>query len=283
MSVATSQIKEKFEDYDGFVDKFKPKKTTDDCYTPPLVYDAVADWTAQEYGLDRSDFVRPFYPGGDYQSEDYTDKIVVDNPPFSCLSKIIDFYMEHGVRFLLFAPTLCGLMLYSDKCTVYPCGVNIEYENGATIKTSFCTNMDAPNVRVRIVPELFEMVDSANRESRRERHEQFPKYEYPRELVTIASIYALSAKGVELAITRDECVRVSALDSQRARKKAIFGSGLLVSDRVAKKIEDAKKIVRQRRRSCDREEEEGKRLVFPLSEREKAIVNELSNRVQRSD
>lgn len=24
-----------FEDYDGFVEKFKPKKTTDDCYTPP--------------------------------------------------------------------------------------------------------------------------------------------------------------------------------------------------------------------------------------------------------
>ena len=32
---ATSQCKDKFEDYEGFVDKFKPKKTTDDCYTPP--------------------------------------------------------------------------------------------------------------------------------------------------------------------------------------------------------------------------------------------------------
>ena len=33
-----------FEDnaeYDAFVEKFKPKKTTDDCYTPPLVYDAI--------------------------------------------------------------------------------------------------------------------------------------------------------------------------------------------------------------------------------------------------
>ena len=26
-----------FEDYEGFVDKFKTKKTTDDCYTPPEV------------------------------------------------------------------------------------------------------------------------------------------------------------------------------------------------------------------------------------------------------
>ena len=117
-----------------------------------------------------------------------------------------------------------------------------------------------------------------HRESRKERHEQLPKYEYPRELVTIASIYALSAKSVEMAITRDECVRVSALDVQRTHRKTIFGCGLLVSDRVAKKIDDAKKIVRQRE-----EEEEGKRLVFPLSDREKAIVNELSNRVPRSD
>ena len=28
-----------FEDYDGFINKFKPKKTTDDCYTPEPVYD----------------------------------------------------------------------------------------------------------------------------------------------------------------------------------------------------------------------------------------------------
>ncbi len=30
----TMSKKEKFNDYDGFVEKFKPKKTTDDCYTP---------------------------------------------------------------------------------------------------------------------------------------------------------------------------------------------------------------------------------------------------------
>ena len=41
----------KGENYEEFVEKFKPKKTTDDCYTPPLVYDAVAEWVAKEYGL----------------------------------------------------------------------------------------------------------------------------------------------------------------------------------------------------------------------------------------
>lgn len=29
------------EDYKAFVDKFKPKKTTDDCYTPANIYEAV--------------------------------------------------------------------------------------------------------------------------------------------------------------------------------------------------------------------------------------------------
>ena len=30
-------------DYHAFVQKFKPKKTTDDCYTPDIVYNAVAE------------------------------------------------------------------------------------------------------------------------------------------------------------------------------------------------------------------------------------------------
>lgn len=110
----------KGETYDEFVEKFKPKKTTDDCYTPPLVYEAVANWVATEYGLDKQNFVRPFYPGGDYKSEDYTGKIVVDNPPFSILSEIIGFYTERGVRFFLFAPTLVGLVRYAEKCTAFP-------------------------------------------------------------------------------------------------------------------------------------------------------------------
>lgn len=50
--------------YEDFVEKFKPKKTTDDCYTPTLVYDAVRDWACEKYGIDSAFIVRPFYPGG---------------------------------------------------------------------------------------------------------------------------------------------------------------------------------------------------------------------------
>ena len=80
-------------EYDAFVEKFKPKKTTDDCYTPALVYEAVADWVEKEYGVQRETFVRPFFPELDYCTFEYPDGcVVVDNPPFSLLSNIIRHY-----------------------------------------------------------------------------------------------------------------------------------------------------------------------------------------------
>ena len=51
-------------EYKAFVEKFKPKKTTDDCYTPPNIYEAVLGWVVQEYGIDPENVVRPFWPGG---------------------------------------------------------------------------------------------------------------------------------------------------------------------------------------------------------------------------
>lgn len=43
----------KSKNYEEFVEKFKPKKTTDDCYTPPAVYDALADWVADKWSAAR--------------------------------------------------------------------------------------------------------------------------------------------------------------------------------------------------------------------------------------
>ena len=57
--------------YEEFVEKFKPKLTTDDCYTHPLIYDTVRDWACREYGIDLGSIVRPFWPGGDYERFTY--------------------------------------------------------------------------------------------------------------------------------------------------------------------------------------------------------------------
>ena len=69
--------------YEEFVEKFKPKKTTDDCYTPPTIYEIVKQWACNEYGIDPAKVVRPFYPGGDYKAFPYPDgAVVIDNPPY---------------------------------------------------------------------------------------------------------------------------------------------------------------------------------------------------------
>lgn len=52
------------DEYKKFVDKFKTKKTTDDCYTPANIYEAVLSWVVEEYGIDPNKVVRPFWPGG---------------------------------------------------------------------------------------------------------------------------------------------------------------------------------------------------------------------------
>lgn len=106
MQIDTSE-QETNAEYQAFVDKFKPKLTTDDCYTPPLVYNAVRDWACAKYEINPDKIVRPFYPGGDYEHYDYpSDSVVLDNPPFSILAKICDFYLGRGIRFFLFAPSL---------------------------------------------------------------------------------------------------------------------------------------------------------------------------------
>lgn len=94
-------------EYDAFVEKFKRKKTTDDCFTPPLVYDAVRDWACAEYGIDPARIVRPFWPDTDYRRFDYpAGCVVLDNPPFSILTPICEFYLARNIPFFLFAPAL---------------------------------------------------------------------------------------------------------------------------------------------------------------------------------
>lgn len=89
-------------EYKEFEDKFKPKKTTDDCYTPDNIYETVADYVATRFKVDRNKFVRPFYPGGDYEKYNYmSDSIVVDNPPFSILAQIVKWYQSQGIKFFL--------------------------------------------------------------------------------------------------------------------------------------------------------------------------------------
>jgi hypothetical protein len=132
------------DEYNEFLDKFEIQKTTDDCYTPDGVYQAVVDWVEKEYGVKPAKMVRPFYPGGDYQHETYPKGcVVVDNPPFSILAEIINFYADRGIKFFLFAPSLTLFSSSSSSsCCALATGADVIYENGASVATSFLTNLE---------------------------------------------------------------------------------------------------------------------------------------------
>lgn len=134
------------ESYEEFVAKFSKDlpKTTDDCLTPPAVFSCVLEWLEEKIGRE-FEYVRPFYPGGDYEREEYpAGAIVVDNPPFSILSKIIDFYNAKGTPFFLFCDTRTASGLSNRRpflrCIV--AGETVTYLNGAKVNTSFVTNLE---------------------------------------------------------------------------------------------------------------------------------------------
>lgn len=227
-----------FYDYDRFVNKFKPKKTTDDCYTPPAVYDAVLGYVIQRYGIDASAVVRPFYPGGDYEHFDYAGKVVVDNPPFSILSQIITFYIEHDIKFFLFAPGLLLLATakkYFDRFNRLCAHAEITYENGAHVVTGFVTNLSDDGIVLEACPELHRKIMDAQAEGKASRN----TYRYPDNVITSALCNKYASHGIRFQVPAAECVRISALDEQKAVKKKVYGYGLLLSDRLATQIREA--------------------------------------------
>ncbi|MBR3231361.1 MAG: ParB N-terminal domain-containing protein [Lachnospiraceae bacterium] len=274
-SVLDTSREEGNEEYNEFLDKFEDKKTTDDCYTPDLVYEAVADWVANEYGLDRQRFVRPFYPGGDYKKYKYAEgAIVVDNPPFSILAEILRWYKEHEVDFFLFGPTLT-LFSSSSGCCAIPVGVSVTYENGAVVHTSFLTSLEDAELRIRTAPTLYEAVDAANREWTKDLKKELPKYSYPDEIITAAMAAKWCKYGVDYSVKVSETAPCSALDAQKKEGKAIFGKGYLLSERAAAERAAAERAAAERAAAERAAAERAAAMRWPLSEREREIVRQL--------
>ena len=261
------------EEYNEFLEKFEPKKTTDDCYTPELVYDAIADWVASRYNVKRSRFVRPFYPGGDYQNEKYPDGcVVVDNPPFSILSEIIKYYCANGVKFFLFAPTLTlfsSASASASACCAICTGVTITYENGANVNTSFLTNLDE-GTRARSEPTLYAAVKAANDENLREQKKELPRYLYPDYVLTSTRCAQFSRLGIDFVLPKAESEHIRRLDAQKETDKAAFGSAYLMSERMKQEKEKAEREKAEREKA---EREKAER--WHLSPREMEIVRRL--------
>lgn len=274
------------EEYAEFLGKFEAKHTTDDCYTPPKVYDAVVDWVEKEYGVDRAKFVRPFYPGGDYQKEKYAeDAIVVDNPPFSILAEILEFYTSKGIKFFLFCPALTQFSSIAvERVTSIVVGVGIIYENKANVSTSFYTNLEDPTIRVRTAPELYAVLSEKVKETVAELTKEIPEYVYPDYVVNSAILTKYAKYGVDFKIHTYESQRIGALDAQKEQGKGIFGSGLLLSEKAATEKAKAEKAAAERAAVVKAEAERTKAeklgaVVWELSDREKEIVKSLGEKV----
>ena len=249
-------------EYQTFVDKFKPKLTTDDCYTPENVYDVVRAWVFDHYGLPKNTpVIRPFWPGADYQREDYPNGcIVIDNPPFSILAAIERFYLDNGIRFFMFAP---GLSLFKPDMRLHYvcCGAQVTYANGAKVNTSFVTNLGA--VMLQTAPDLTEIIAEENKKNEKALVKKHPKYAYPVEVVTAAMCNYYAQHGVVLRLCNDDAHFIRKLDAQKG--KTIFGAGFLVSKKAAIEKAAIEKAAA----------EKASAIRWELSDREKAIVDKL--------
>ena len=261
------------ETYEAFTEKFKVKKTTDDCYTPENVHEAVMAWVEQEYHLDRRDFLRPFWPGEDYRAMEYPEgSVVVDNPPFSIRKEIVNFYMARGVRFFLYSPALTLLTRRLDVCHI-AIGVSITYENGAEVPTSFVTNLEG--CVLRTAPDLYRAINLADQENRKALHRSLPKYAYPDQVVTAAIAQRWCKYGVSWRLSPSDCTAIGELDAQREAGKSIFGYGLLLSERAAAERAAAERAAAERAAAERAAAERAAATRWKLSEREWEIVRNL--------
>ena len=263
---------EKINDYDAFVEKFKPKLTTDDCYTPPAIYEVIRNWVSENIlPLEGVPVVRPFWPGADFENFDYPEGcVVIDNPPFSLMAKIRRFYHERNIRYFLFAPTLTMVNTAKElNATYIVAGAYVAYHNGAKVPTSFITNLDCDGLEIWVAGDLTKRIEQANKREQQETSKtQQPKYEYPLNIVSPATLRKIAQRGITLKVHQDHCKKITSIDSQKEKRKTIFGRGWILSERAAAERAAAERAAAER--AAARET-----TYWPLSERERGIIAEL--------
>lgn len=255
------------DEYENFIDKFQTDtpKTTDDCYTPQNIYDAIKDYVIDKYNLTGRKVVRPFYPGGDYQNFTYPkDCVVIDNPPFSILAEIVKWYNKNEIEYFLFSPYLTNLGTRETNHIVTD--ARITYENGAVVNTAFLTNMGG--WLIESDPKLQEIIEEENKENIK-KDKELPKYEYPDEVILSTTIGQLSKNGVDFKLKKEDCYFIRQLEHQKEHGKVLFGAGYLISKAKTEEIAKAKKIMKAK--------EEAEAFRWELSDNEKAIIERLGS------
>lgn len=256
-----------FSDYDGFLQKLEVKKTTDDCYTPKEVMDIIINYVNDKYPLKDKKIIRPFFPGGDFESIDYSgDCVVIDNPPFSIVSNICKYYLERDIKFFLFCPHLTAFSSDID-CTHIIASADITYENGAVIKTAFVSNLFGD---VKIIGDS--ALHLKFKELQRNNKASLPKYKYPDNIITVSKISYCVEKGISLTFDKKDVRHCRGMDAQKKHGKVLFGSGFIASDKAAAAAAAA---AAEAAAAAAEAAENDPIIIWELSEREKKIIKSL--------
>ena len=187
--------------------------------------------------------------------------VVVDNPPFSLLSKIVRFYSAHNVPFFLFGPSLTLFTAPDCDVTYIIADTDIVYENGAVVRTGFVTNL-CPDIRIWCCPELKKAIAKAQETPSKQKR----GFVYPDNIVTAATLGRIAAHQTELIIRKKDCQYIADSDSAKAQGRSLFGGGFILSDRAA-----AERAAAERKKAS----------LLNLSPRERRLIEHLNKQSEQ--
>lgn len=206
------------QEYYEWLQKFDRKHTTDECFTPPEVYDAVVRYVVDFFKLQEYTIDRPFYPGGDYQAAIRTYKdhtVVIDNPPFSQLADIIKTYKDNDIPYFLFCQAKTALGLIKQGASIWFSPQRIKFENGARVGVAYATNLEDKQC-IRTVPDLRVQPPDTPQ----------AKNKYPDNLYIFSHFESMTRRGIAVQIPCDASMLRTHFDDPGRGKVQVYGKAI---------------------------------------------------------
>lgn len=222
------------EEYFEWLGKFEKKYTTDECYTPPAVYENIKNYVVKFFGLEDKTIERPFYPNGDFKkaAESYDENsVVIDNPPFSRAVEILTYYNSNKISYFLFANLKTFLGLIKTGASIWFAPVTIEYSKGINVATAFVTNLEEEQC-IRLNPDLVIRSTARKKEP----------LNYPMNVYNFSHFSRLCRLGLnEVIAVNPAMVRTHIMHPTRGRV-SIFGSGVELPTEAYKKYLNSEEL-----------------------------------------
>jgi formate dehydrogenase assembly factor FdhD len=92
-----------------------------------------------------------------------------------------------------------------------------------------------------------------------------PTYEYPNNILTVSQAQKIVENNINWEVSFNQCKHISQLESQKKHKKTLFGSGFLLSEKVAAEKVAAEKVAAEKEI----------KIIWELSPKELEIIKAL--------